>query len=124
MLMSSTNLAIRELDEPPKTISSTYTCTIRISLPCLRRKRSDRPSPSQSLAQTGTPTTYRTKSRSLLQPIQRLSQLVHPVGVLLLSNPGGCLTYTSSSNTPFRKALFTSIWCNLNPLATKRLERS
>jgi hypothetical protein len=33
LLISSANLAIRELDEPPKTISSTYTCTIRISLP-------------------------------------------------------------------------------------------
>jgi hypothetical protein len=35
LLISSANLATRELDEPPKTISSTYTCTIRISLPCL-----------------------------------------------------------------------------------------
>jgi hypothetical protein len=39
-------LATRELDEPPKTISSTYTCTIRIS---------------QTLSQTGTPSTYHTK---------------------------------------------------------------
>jgi hypothetical protein len=30
--ISSANLATRGLDEPPKTISSTYTCTIRISL--------------------------------------------------------------------------------------------
>jgi hypothetical protein len=37
LLMSSANLAKREFDEPPKTISSTYTCTIRISLPCRRR---------------------------------------------------------------------------------------
>jgi hypothetical protein len=35
LLISSANLATRELDEPPKTISSTYTYTIRISLPCL-----------------------------------------------------------------------------------------
>jgi hypothetical protein len=40
------------------------------------------------------------------------------MGYFSLSNPGGCLTYSSSSNTPFRKALFMSIWCNLNPLAT------
>jgi hypothetical protein len=37
--ISSTNLATRGLDEPPKTISSTYTYTIRISLPCLRRNK-------------------------------------------------------------------------------------
>jgi hypothetical protein len=37
--MSSANLATRELDEPPKTILSTYTCTIRISLPYLRRNK-------------------------------------------------------------------------------------
>jgi hypothetical protein len=37
--ISSANLGTRELDEPPKTISSTYTCTIRISLPCLRRNK-------------------------------------------------------------------------------------
>jgi hypothetical protein len=39
LLISSANLATRELDEPPKTISSTYTCTIRISLPCLSRNK-------------------------------------------------------------------------------------
>jgi hypothetical protein len=39
LLISSTNLATRELDEPPKTISSTYTCTIRTSLPYLRRNK-------------------------------------------------------------------------------------
>jgi hypothetical protein len=39
LLMSSANLATRELDEPPKTISFTYTCTIRISLPYLRRNK-------------------------------------------------------------------------------------
>jgi hypothetical protein len=37
--MSSTNLATRELEEPPKIISYTYTCTIRIYLPCLRRNK-------------------------------------------------------------------------------------
>jgi hypothetical protein len=37
LLMSSANLATKELNEPPKTISSLYTYTIRISLPCLRR---------------------------------------------------------------------------------------
>jgi hypothetical protein len=39
LLMSFVNLATRELDEPPKTISSTYTCIIRISLPYLRRNK-------------------------------------------------------------------------------------
>jgi hypothetical protein len=39
LLISSANLASRELDEPPKTISSTYTYTIRISLPCLSRNK-------------------------------------------------------------------------------------
>jgi hypothetical protein len=33
------------------------------------------------------------------------------------------LKYTSSSNTPFRKALFTSIWYNLNPLVTEKARR-
>jgi hypothetical protein len=37
--MSSANLATRELDRPPKTISSMYTYTIRISLPCPRRNK-------------------------------------------------------------------------------------
>jgi hypothetical protein len=36
LLISSADLAKRELDEPPKKISSTYTYTINISLPCLR----------------------------------------------------------------------------------------
>jgi hypothetical protein len=39
LLISSENLATRELDELPKKISSTYTYTIRISLPCLRRNK-------------------------------------------------------------------------------------
>jgi hypothetical protein len=39
LLMSSANLARREFDELPKTTSSTYTCTIRISLPYLRRNK-------------------------------------------------------------------------------------
>jgi hypothetical protein len=39
LLMSSANLLTRELDEPPNTISSTYTCTIRISMPYLRRNK-------------------------------------------------------------------------------------
>jgi hypothetical protein len=39
LLVSSANFATSELDEPPKTISSTYTCTIRISLPCLKRNK-------------------------------------------------------------------------------------
>jgi hypothetical protein len=39
LLISYANLATRELDEPPKTISSTYTCTIRISLPYLSRNK-------------------------------------------------------------------------------------
>jgi hypothetical protein len=39
LLLSSANLAKREFEEPPKTISSTYTCTIRISLPCLKRNK-------------------------------------------------------------------------------------
>jgi hypothetical protein len=29
------------------------------------------------------------------------------------SNPGGCLTYTSSFNGPLRKEFLTSICCNL-----------
>jgi hypothetical protein len=37
LLISSANLATRELDEPLKTISSTYTCTIKISLPYLNK---------------------------------------------------------------------------------------
>jgi hypothetical protein len=37
LLISFANLATRELDEPPKTISSMYTCAVRISLPCLSR---------------------------------------------------------------------------------------
>jgi hypothetical protein len=44
-------------------------------------------------------------------------------GYFSLSNPYSCLTYTSSSNTLFRKALFTSIWCNLNPLAMEKARR-
>jgi hypothetical protein len=44
-------------------------------------------------------------------------------GYFSLSNPGGCLTYTFSSNTPFKKALFTSIWYNLNPLATEKASK-
>jgi hypothetical protein len=39
LLISSANLATRELGEPPKTISSTYTCKIRISLPYLKRNK-------------------------------------------------------------------------------------
>jgi hypothetical protein len=39
LLMSSAILATRELDEAPMTISSTYTCTIRISLYYLRRNK-------------------------------------------------------------------------------------
>jgi hypothetical protein len=39
LLMRSANLATKELDESPKTISSTYTYTIRISLPCLWRNK-------------------------------------------------------------------------------------
>jgi hypothetical protein len=39
LLMSSTNLATKELDEPTKTISSTYTYTIMISLRYLRRNK-------------------------------------------------------------------------------------
>jgi hypothetical protein len=39
LLISSATLATRELDEPPKTISCTYTCTIRISLPCLSKNK-------------------------------------------------------------------------------------
>jgi hypothetical protein len=39
LLISSANLATRELDEPPKTISSTYTYTIRTSLPCLSKNK-------------------------------------------------------------------------------------
>jgi hypothetical protein len=39
LLISCANLAIRDLNEPLKTISSTYTYTIRISLPCLRRNK-------------------------------------------------------------------------------------
>jgi hypothetical protein len=39
LLMSSANLATKELDEPPKTISTMYTYTSRISLPCLRRNK-------------------------------------------------------------------------------------
>jgi hypothetical protein len=39
LLISSANLAARELDELPKTISSMYTYTIRISLPYPRRNK-------------------------------------------------------------------------------------
>jgi hypothetical protein len=39
LLISSANLATRELDEPPKTVLSTCTYTIRISLPHLRRNK-------------------------------------------------------------------------------------
>jgi hypothetical protein len=39
LLMSTANLATRGLDEPPKIISSTYTYTIRIFLPYLRRNK-------------------------------------------------------------------------------------
>jgi hypothetical protein len=59
----------------------------------------------------------------MLQPIQRLPQLVHLVGYFSLSNPGGCLTNTSFSNTPSKKELFTSIWYNLNPLAMEKARR-
>jgi hypothetical protein len=45
------------------------------------------------------------------------------VGALLALKPGGCLTNTSSSNTPFKKALFTSIWYKLKPLATEKARR-
>jgi hypothetical protein len=40
-----------------------------------------------------------------------------------LSKPGGCFTQTSSSRNPFKKPLFTSIWYNLNPLATEKARR-
>jgi hypothetical protein len=39
LLISSANLATSELDEPPKTISSTYTYTIRISLSYLSKNK-------------------------------------------------------------------------------------
>jgi hypothetical protein len=39
LLISLAYLATRELDGAPKTISSTYTYTIRISLPYLRRNK-------------------------------------------------------------------------------------
>jgi hypothetical protein len=39
LLMSSANLETGDLDDPPKTISSTYTCTIRTSQPCLSRDK-------------------------------------------------------------------------------------
>jgi hypothetical protein len=44
-------------------------------------------------------------------------------GYFSLSNPGGYITNTSSSNTLFKKAIFTSICYNLNPLATKKARR-
>jgi hypothetical protein len=44
-------------------------------------------------------------------------------GYFSLSNPGGYLTNTYSSNTPFKKALFSSIWYNLNPLAKEKARR-
>jgi hypothetical protein len=52
LLISSANHATRELDDPPKTISSTCTCIIRISLPCCRM---DLPRPTTSV---GTRTDY------------------------------------------------------------------
>jgi hypothetical protein len=41
----------------------------------------------------------------------------------LLSKPRGCLTYTSSSNTPLKKALFAYIWYKLNSLAIEKDRR-
>jgi hypothetical protein len=39
LLIASANLATREFDEPPKTIPSTYTYTIKIFLPCLSKNK-------------------------------------------------------------------------------------
>jgi hypothetical protein len=57
---------------------------------------------------------------SCFNPYNAFLNLYTRWGYFSLSNPGGYLTYISSSNTPFKKALFTSIWYNLNPLATEK----
>jgi hypothetical protein len=48
-------------------------------------------------------------SRSLLKPVEHLMELVHMVGEIGSSKPGGCSTYTSSWRGPFKNALLTSI---------------
>jgi hypothetical protein len=44
-------------------------------------------------------------------------------GNSVLSKPDDCFALTSSSKNPFKKALFTSIWYNLNPLAKEKARR-
>jgi uncharacterized protein involved in tolerance to divalent cations len=56
-------------------------------------------------------------------PYKAFLSLYAQWGNSILSNPVGCLTKTSSSRNPFKKALFTSIWYNLNPLATEKARR-
>jgi hypothetical protein len=48
-------------------------------------------------------------SMGLFQTIQNVLEFKMWFGNLELSKPGGCLTYTSSSIYPFKKALLTSI---------------
>jgi hypothetical protein len=108
LLISSANLATRELDEPPKTISSMYTYTIRIYLPCLSRNKVSKPLSNKNPLNVP----YQAQG-ACFNPYNIFLNLYTRWGYFSLSNPSGCLTYTSSSNTPFKKALFTSIWCNL-----------
>ena len=35
-----------------------------------------------------------------------------------VSNPSGCSTYTSSSTTPFKNVVLTSIWCTFHFITT------
>jgi len=50
-----------------------------------------------------------------LRPYKAFFNLYTRLGCRWSSNRGGCDTQISSFTIPFRKALFTSIWNNLNP---------
>jgi hypothetical protein len=108
--MSSANLATRELDEPPKTISSTYTCTIRISLPCLRRNKVRSTLPISNPLSNRNPLNHLYQALgACFNPYNAFLNLYTWWGYFSFLNPGGYLTNTSPCNTPFKKALFTSI---------------
>jgi hypothetical protein len=102
LLISSANLAKRELDEPPKTISSTYTCTITISMPCLSKNkvRSTFPISKPLLNKNPLNLPYQALG-AYFNPYSAFLNLYTRWGYFSLSNPGGCLTYTSSSSHPF-----------------------
>ena len=54
------------------------------------------------------------RPKRLLQFAQGLLKLHTCVFLSCVSNPSGCSTYNSSSTTPFKKDILTSIWCNFH----------